>query len=205
MTADDIRLGDGLSRARAGEARRLGDITADAFRYDPFNKWMFGNFAGIEHLFRMQARRIYAPRGYCYTSGDDGACMWMMPGDNGNFTRMDLVAFAIPTIFKSGPSAVARGKLTGKAMAARHPTFEHAYLFSIGVRQSARGKGLGRKLIQPVLDACDRTGTIAYLENSNPANRGFYASRGFEEMGEPIIPEESAPPLVPMVRQPRTI
>ena len=204
MTADDIVLGDDLSRAGAGEARRLGDITADAFRDDPFNRWMFGNFAGIEHLFRMQARRIYAPRGYCYTSGDDGACMWMMPGGNGNFTRMDYAAFAIPTIFKSGRSAVARGKRTGQAMAARHPSFEHAYLFSIGVRQSAQGKGLGRKLIQPVLDACDRTGTIAYLENSNPANRRFYASCGFEEMGEPIIPEDSAPPLIPMVRQPRS-
>ena len=204
MTADDIVLGDDLGRAGPDDARLLGDITADAFRNDPFNAWLFGNFAGIEHLFHLQARRIYSRRGYCYTSGSEGACMWMMPGGDASFTTADYAAFAIPTLFKCGPGAVRRGIRTGEAMEARHPGFEHAYLFSIGVRQSARGKGLGRKLIRPVLDACDRTGTIAYLENSNPANRGFYASCGFEEMGEPIIPEDSAPPLIPMVRQPRS-
>ena len=205
MTADDIVLGDDLSRAGPDDARLLGDITADAFRNDPFNAWLFGNFAGIEHLFRLQARRIYSRRGYCYTIGSEGACMWMMPGGDASFSTMDYAAFAIPTLLKCGAGAVRRGIRTGEAMETRHPSFEHAYLFSIGVRQSARGKGLGRKLIKPVLDACDLTNTIAYLENSNPANRGFYASCGFEEMGEPIIPEKGAPPLIPMVRQPRHI
>lgn len=203
MHAGDVRLGDGLVRAGPKEAGKLGDITSDAFRDDPFNAWLFGNFAGIEHLFHLQARRIYSRRGYCYTHGDEGACMWMMPGGDGSFSRMDYAAFAIPTLLKCGPGAVRRGILTGQAMEARHPQFEHAYLFSIGVRQGARGKGLGRKLIQPVLDACDRTDTIAYLENSNPQNAGFYASCGFETLGEPIHPEPGSPPLTPMVRQPR--
>ncbi|MBX7495876.1 GNAT family N-acetyltransferase [Qipengyuania sp. 6B39] len=203
MDADDILLGNGLTRAGPAEATRLGDITADAFRHDPFNHWLFGNFAGIKHLFLLQARRIYSQRGYCYTLGDQGACMWMMPGGDSSFSTGDYVAFALPTLFKCGPGAVKRGILTGEAMDKRHPTFAHAYLFSIGLRQSAQGQGFGRRLIQPVLDACDRTGTIAYLENSNPANTGFYASCGFEPMGEPIVPETGAPPLVPMARQPR--
>ncbi|MDG5748561.1 GNAT family N-acetyltransferase [Qipengyuania sp. XHP0207] len=204
MNESDIDLGPRLERAGPRNALRLGSVTADAFRDDPFNAWLFGNFAGIEHLFHLQARRIYSRRGYCYTAGDDGACMWMMPGGDGSFSRLDYLAFALPTLFKSGRDAVKRGILTGKAMEARHPTFEHAYLFSIGVRQSARGRGLGRRLIQPVLDACDRTGTAAYLENSNVANEGFYRSCGFEQLGEPIYPEPDSPPLVPMVRKPRS-
>ena len=96
MTADDIVLGDDLSRAGPDDARLLGDITADAFRNDPFNAWLFGNFAGIEHLFRLQARRIYSQRGYCYTSGTDGACMWMMPGGDASFNTMDYAAFVSP-------------------------------------------------------------------------------------------------------------
>ena len=58
-------------------------------------------------------------------------------------------------------------------MEKHHPTFPHAYLFIIGVRQSHQGKGLGGKLFRPVLDACDRLGVPAYLENSNPASYNF--------------------------------
>ena len=203
MRPDDITLTGGLERARVGDAQRVGAITADAFRYDPFNLWLFGSFAGIANLFHLQARRIYVPRGYCYTVGDEGACMWMLPGGDAGFSLPDYAAFVFPTLWHCGPRAVRRGVRTGAAMDSRHPDFPHAYLFSIGVRETARGKGLGRTLIQPVLDACDRQGLPAYLENSNPANTGFYSACGFAPLGDPIHPEPGSPPLVPMVRQPR--
>ncbi|QYJ05874.1 GNAT family N-acetyltransferase [Qipengyuania flava] len=204
MDAGAIDLGTELQRARPADAKQLGDITADAFRNDPFNLWLFGRFAGIRSLFRLQARRIYAPRGFCYTHGDEGACMWMLPDGDSSFGTRDYAEFALKTVLTCGMGAVKRGIRTGEAMDARHPTFPHAYLFSIGVRPSGQGKGLGRKLIAPMLEACDRTGTRAYLENSNPANTGFYASCGFENLGEPIHPEPGSPPLQPMVREPRS-
>lgn len=203
MNAEDINLPEGFSRAGNRDALKVGNITADAFRDDPFNAWLFGNYAGIRALFRLQARRIYVPRGYCYSVDDKGACMWMMPGGDPSFSQGDYRRFAFWTLLSSGPSAINRGIKTGAAMEQRHPEFPHAYLFSIGVRPRSQGTGLGRKMIAPVLEACDRTGTRAYLENSNPANTGFYASCGFENLGEPIHPAEDSPPLQPMVREPR--
>ena len=202
MTADDIELDDGLVRARTGEGGLVGDITAAAFRNDPFNLWMLGRYPAIRALFRHQAKRIYVPRGFVYRAGTDGACMWALPGTDTLFTRLDYYLFALPTLVYSGPAAIARAVKTGEAMEKSHPTFPHAYLFSIGVRPEKQGTGLGRRLIQPVLDACDRAEMPAYLENSNPANTGFYASCGFEPVGE-IRPTPDAPPLVPMLRQPR--
>jgi hypothetical protein len=149
MRPDDITLTGGLERARAGDAQRVGAITADAFRYDPFNLWMFGAFAGIANLFHLQARRIYVPRGYCYTAGDEGACMWMLPGGDAGFSLADYAAFVFPTLWHCGPRAVRRGIRTGAAMDSRHPDFPHAYLFSIGVRETARGKGLGARSSNP--------------------------------------------------------
>lgn len=199
-----IDLGETLIAAAPGDGAIIGDITADAFRNDPFNRWIFGNFAAIEALFHAQAKRIYVPRGYCYRLGDEGACMWMLPGDDASFGLADYLAIGWSTLVRSGPGAVMRAVRTGNAMDANHPHFPHAYLFSIGVRPAAQGKGLGRKLIQPVLDACDRIGMPAYLENSNPANTGFYRSCGFEQSADAIHPEPGSPPLVPMLRQPRT-
>ena len=200
-----IDLPPGITPTLPRDAGRIGDITADAFRNDPFNIWLFKNFAGIRALFRLQAKRIYGPRGFCYSAGDEGACMWMMPGGDAAFSTGDYWRFAVRTLLTSGPGAISRGIKTGEAMEARHPDFPHAYLFSIGVRPSAQGKGLGRKLITPVLEACDRTGTRAYLENSNRANTAFYTSCGFAELGEPIHPAPDSPPLQPMVREPRTV
>ncbi|MEO0714891.1 MAG: GNAT family N-acetyltransferase, partial [Pseudomonadota bacterium] len=45
---------------------------------------------------------------------------------------------------------------------------------------ASRGKGVGKALLAPVLAACDRDGVPVYLENSNPANAGFYRAHGFE-------------------------
>lgn len=204
MDADDIELGAELAPAGPRQAHQLGEITADAFRRDPVNLWLFRRYAGIRSLFHLQARRIYAPRGFCYTYKNEGACMWMLPGGDASLGLSGYANFAVKTLLTCGPGAVKRGIRTGEAMEARHPDFPHAYLFSIGVRPSGQGKGLGRKLIAPVLEACDRTATRAYLENSNPANTGFYASCGFENLGDPIHPEPGSPPLQPMVREPRS-
>ena len=198
-----IQLPDGIVRTGPSEATHVGEITADAFREDPFNLWLFHRFGGIRALFLLQSRRIYGPRGFCYRTGDDGACMWMMPGGDASFGAGESLRFAASTLLTCGFGAVRRGMKTGEAMERRHPEFPHAYLFSIGVRPRARGTGLGRKLISPVLEACDRTGTRAYLENSNPSNTGFYASCGFVDLGDPIHPEPDSPPLQPMVREPR--
>lgn len=131
--------------------------------------------------------------------------MWMLPDQHANFGLTDYAVISWSTLIRSGPRAVVRAIKTGTAMDAQHPEFPHAYLFSIGVRPSAQGKGLGRKLIQPMLDACDREGVRAYLENSNPANTGFYNSCGFEQFGAPIQPEPESPPLVPMLREPHAL
>ena len=51
------------------------------------------------------------------------------------------------------------------------------------------------------LDAADRAGVPCYLENSNPANTGFYRSRGFERM-KLFEPRPGAPPMEAMWREP---
>lgn len=202
MTADDIDLGPELSRAGHRDARLVGRITGDAFRSDPFNTWLVGTPRAIEGIFVPLARHVYVPNGFSYRLGDEGAAMWMLPGGDDRLPWRALLSLALNTAIRASPGARQRIDRTVGAMSSAHPTFPHAYLFTIGVRPRAQGKGLGRKLIAPVLGACDRLGLPAYLENSNPANRGFYASSGFERI-EMIDAGPDAPPLEAMLRQPR--
>jgi ribosomal protein S18 acetylase RimI-like enzyme len=182
MDFPTIELGDDMARVGPDDASRLADITADAFRDDPFNRWLFGSYAGMAGVFAALARHVYVPRGFCYQLGDAGAAMWMLPGGDTEPPLAALPALYSAVLFRSSWGAKKRTDAAVAGMTRHHPTFEHAYLFTIGVRPSARGHGHGRTLIQPVLDACDRAGLPAYLENSNPDNCGFYGSCGFERM-----------------------
>ena len=146
MQANDIDLGPELKRASRNDAALIGDITADAFRNDPFNLWLFGNFAGIRNLFNLQARQIYVPRGYCYSLGNEGACMWMLPGGDASFSFWNYVRFAIPTAILCGPGAVKRGIRTGEAMDARHPDFERENI-GFGIRRTVfKESDVGREI-----------------------------------------------------------
>ena len=201
MTADDIELGPELSRATRRDARQVGKITGDAFRNDPFKTWLLGPPRAIEGVFVPLARHVYVPNGFSYRLGDEGAAMWMLPGGDSRLPFRALASLILNAAFRASSGARERIDRTVAAMDAAHPAFPHSYLFTIGVRPRAQGKGLGRRLIAPVLAACDRTGLPAYLENSNPKNRGFYGSCGFEHMG--MIDIDGAPPLEAMLRQPR--
>lgn len=48
---------------------------------------------------------------------------------------------------------------------------------------------------------CDRDGTLAYLESSNPKNIPLYERHGFELLG--TIQAGNSPPIFPMLRKPR--
>ena len=202
MRPEDITLGPALTHATRSDARQVGDITADAFRDDPFNNWLLGTQAGIRGVFVPLAQHVYVPNGFSYRLGDEGAAMWMLPGQDDNLGFWALKKLQFNAIFRASKGAIGRIDKAVAAMEAAHPKYPHAYLFTIGVRKRSRGKGLGRELIAPVLRACDTSGLPAYLENSNPANRGFYHASGFDHVGW-IEPCPGAPPLEAMLRPAR--
>lgn len=198
LKASDIASVQGIDTVGTEKVTALANITADAFRDDPFNSWLFGGFEPMKRTFANLAQHIYAPNGFCQILNEDGegraATMWLMPGDKPDATPMGMLKTYSGLFVSGGWGALMRGKAAGDAMAKHHPREPHAYLFTVGVASAGRGRGLGRKLIEPVLEACDRTGTMAYLENSNPANRRFYNSLGFERV-ELFHATPDSPPL----------
>ena len=206
LKASDIVPEQGIATVGVESVAALSDITADAFRADPFNSWLFGGFEPMKRTFSGLAQHIYAPNGFCQILSEDGegraAAMWLMPGDKADASMAGMLQAYWGLFASGGWGALMRGKAAGEAMDKHHPKEPHAYLFTVGVASAGRGRGLGRRLIRPVLDACDRTGTMAYLENSNPANRRFYNSLGFERV-ELFHASDDSPPLEAMKRLPR--
>ena len=206
LRASDIAPVEGIRTVGPESVAALADITADAFRDDPFNRWLFGGFEPMRRTFANLAQHIYAPNGFCQILQEDGegraATMWLLPGDKADASAAGMLQTYWGLFASGGLGALMRGKAAGEAMAKHHPGQPHAYLFTVGVASAGRGRGLGRRLIEPVLAACDESGTMAYLENSNPANRRFYASLGFERV-ELFHATPESPPLEAMQRPPR--
>lgn len=203
--ATDIRLPDTIRQGGPDTWEQLADITADAFRDDPVNRWLFGNPRAILSAFRVLARDIYARRGICHIAGDGGAAMWMdycNSDANSDLSLLGMINLAIGQLRHGSSGSLGRAIKAGELMAEHHPKEPHIYLFTIGTRRSARGSGLGKALFAPVLDACDRNGVACYLENSNPINHSYYAMHGFETR-EVFACGEGGPPMEAMWRAPR--
>ena len=65
----------------------------------------------------------------------------------------------------------------------------HWYLAMLGVVPEFQGKGIGGRLIQPVLQEADRTKMPCYLETSTAAAVRFYQRYGFEIVHQGIFAE----------------
>ena len=200
----EIHLPEGMRAATVQDWRRLGDITGEAFAEDPVNYWIFGRTDALKPIFSLLARHLYLPNGICHLAGDSGATMWSLSERRRELGFLPTAGLVWTLYRKGAKGAAKRAMAAGEAMDREHPKDPHLYLFTIGTRKAARGKGLGKQLMAPMLDASDRAGLPCYLENSNPANTGFYMSHGFERM-KLFEPGPGAPPLEAMWREPKRL
>ena len=197
----DITMPDTIRLATRRDWKQLGDITAEAFAEDPFNRWLFGRERALRPLFRMMARDIYLKHGFCHMAGDDAATMWATHESDLRFPNFTLFQLIITQSILGSKGSMKRGMAAGETMEKHHPHEPHVYLFTVGTRKAARGKGLGKAMLAPVLAAADREGLPVYLENTNPLNDGFYRSLGFGPRGEFRV-DDTAPLVTTMWREP---
>lgn len=74
-------------------------------------------------------------------------------------------------------------------MESKHPARPgHYYLAVVGVEPAAQGRGLGSRLMFPILSEADAGGVAAYLEASTPRSRLLYERHGFEVVEEMRLP-----------------
>jgi ribosomal protein S18 acetylase RimI-like enzyme len=181
----------------------VSDIMADAFTNDPAMTWTFNGPAAIGPMMTKMATHIYVPRGFGHVTTDDtGATLWLPPGANGDVTVLQTISMGAILLRHGGLDGVTRSLKTTGYLEKKHPHQPHYYLFAIGVRTGHHGKGIGKSLVQPVLDRCDSEGMPAYLESSTAENVPIYRTMGFEVTQE-LQPTSDSPVMYAMWREPR--
>jgi len=133
-----------------------------------------------------------------------GAAVWLPPGGYPPSTMRQLRQMT--GTLKLGPlapRAIQPSLRYLRATEHAHPEETHWYLGVLGVDPELQGRGLGGKLLQPVLERADTEGLPVYLETDKERNLAFYARFRFE-LVETMYPDGPAAPAEwTMWRDPR--
>ncbi|MEO1680758.1 MAG: GNAT family N-acetyltransferase [Pseudomonadota bacterium] len=191
-----VRVADTSEREEVLNAITLG------FSADPVARWIWPDarayldamprFAAAFGGGAIDAGTAFVTEGFC------AASLWLSPGvePDGETIEEILAETVRPEISDDLETMFAQ-------MDAHHPDSAHWYLPMIAADPHVIGRGHGAAILKHVLRTCDEAETLAYLESSNPRNISLYLRFGFETIGE-IAPGD-APPMYPMLREPRPV
>jgi ribosomal protein S18 acetylase RimI-like enzyme len=176
-----------IVRLEESQIQAAGATLARAFQNDPLMVYAVPDPAArIRLLPDIYSRMIHfgflAGEVYVTSGTLDGAALWMPPNAKWSRERMQTSGMdQISSVI--GDDAYQRYRnVVSREWQARERDMTGAcwYLFLLGVEPSHQRKGLGVKLMRPVLERAGRAAEACYLETENPRNVAFYRAAGFE-------------------------
>lgn len=189
-----------IQTATVEDQNQVVDVIVLAFVRDPTARWFFPDPHQYVSSFRefvpAFGGRAFEHESAHFSGEFSGGALWLPPGiEPDEAALMSIVERTV----RPEQLQTAFGIFEG--MAKYHPPEPLWYLPLIGVDPAHQNRGVGGALLRHALERIDREKHLAYLESSNPENIPLYERHGFEVMG--TIQVDDAPPLTPMIRQPR--
>lgn len=187
---------NGLVCIESANSREAASVLAKAFQGDPLYSYVIPDERKRAKalLWLMQKLVDYSVlygKGFT-THLKDGCICWLPPSQTkltlSRIFRTGLYAI----IFKFGIISYIKFNDNMSYTDEIHERFAvgpHWYLWAIGVNPSFQGKGIGSKLMQPILNTADNANVSCYLETHNEHNIRFYEYHGFKVVNEGKIPK----------------
>lgn len=189
--------------------RDAATVLARSFADDPVSVFAFPNARRRDAALRAYMRGAMSDAeaaGLVHAAVDTGAsgavlgvAAWLAPGrwhpTPGRLLRQ------LPAILQALVLSPVSARMVRVANAAQraHPREAHWYLQTLGVEPSRQGEGIGRLLVEPILERADAEGLPCYLETATTANVAWYTRAGFEVVAE-LEPPGGAPTMWTMWR-----
>lgn len=197
----DVRL------AEQRDVPRIAATLTVAFADSRWTRWALPDDGRMQRLTRLHeldaGHRGVATRSAWVTEDVDAVAVWEPPA--GTAPLPDDVAAALgrelPYLRADRASTVAE---TEAMIGAARPEEPHWWLAHLGVRPSARRRGLAAAVLAPVLVRCDADGTLAAAAAFSWANVRFLRGFGFEVLVETRTADGDLPLWV-LVRQPQRL
>jgi ribosomal protein S18 acetylase RimI-like enzyme len=176
---------------------QAAEVLAAAFQQDP----MYIQVQPDEVKRRTMLARLFVKvvryalhYGQVYTTPAlEGVACWLPPGHThltvAGLLRSGLVsaplAMGLPAYLRFDRYMTYADKLHET-----HAPQIHWYLWAIGVDPARQGRGVGSRLLQPVLAQADADQTACYLDTGTERNTRFYQKQGFKVMEQGSTPRD---------------
>lgn len=194
---------DEIRKALPQDLPVMGSVLGRAFFDDPLFVWAIPDGDRRQRFntaFFTLYSRAFLRHDQTYTTGGDvvAAALWAPPGVEpiSGEDAEDLGQLMEGLAELDAERFVELTKVFGD----HHPHGAYWYLQFMGVAPGLQGRGIGSRLMTPVLQRCDREGVPAYLDATSERNKRLYERHGFE--AEASFAASGGPPVWPMWRQP---
>ena len=176
----------------ASDPRTTANILTKAFLFDPFFSWLFpgkGHESNLHQWWYFLTGHASKNPEWALSVDEDNSTssIWTKPildlneSDNSDDDGQDAFVNLMHELVGDRISQVLEAFAEVNA---NHPSQPHWYLQAVGTVPEMQSKGRAAKLLQPILEICDKEETGAYLESTNPRNLSFYYRLGFETQKE---------------------
>jgi len=189
-------MSEDVTALHRSQKRLAARVLASALLADPLYLDLFPDVGRRERALQSMFSGVlaYARRyGVNHTTSDvAGVAIWLGPG-NARLTlwRMLRTGMALPrALMGFDRAARARFLRVMNGLDAEHRDRmpgPHWYLWALGVHPERQRRGIGERLLQPVLALADRQGLPCYLEASTERSAAFYQKSGFETRATPSV------------------
>ncbi|MBK9124010.1 MAG: GNAT family N-acetyltransferase [Chloroflexi bacterium] len=190
------------------QVNEAATLLADVFQHDPMMQYLY---AGVPNMrerslpFYRAALRMGTLYGEVHTTSElDGVAIWIKPGNtdfsfgqmlrSGFFTAILRTGFRPFSRFMKSANTI----LPLEKQAISGPRWA---LMFVAIRPELQGRGIGRKLLEPILVRAAADGIPCYLESTNERNLTFYQRLGYRTVVEADIPD-GGPHVWVMLRDP---
>jgi GNAT superfamily N-acetyltransferase len=175
LSSTDIRL------AIPSEKPIIVKILTESFKYDPHINWLLEktkNKNKLSILINYVVDETFNKGAIFLTRDNLGTALWHT--EKKETVNFEFIFRNLHFLFHTGVSCVIRNlrslNVSHKHFPANQP---YCYLYMIGVLPEGQGKGLASKLMNPVIDYCNKAQIPVYLETANPINVEIYKKKGF--------------------------
>ena len=191
-------LNAGLYIVPENRLEELSEAAANAYQDYPLHNWFTkGTYDPLASKLIMQTTLMAMKKDaviYADSEMLNGFAVWIPMGFTGSKTIPFLLNGGIKLLLHSGVGII--GKLLTYetfAMKLKKKYTGHIdwYLYNLSVKKEAQGKGIAKKLLQPMLEFCDDEKMITYLETNKESNVLLYEHFGFELRETNQIPYSS--------------
>ena len=179
----DLREGPGFIEFDMEDLEKVCRCNVDAYQDYPLYPAIFGSLAGPDIIYKNWYASVRAIEGNAIMVVDskdvNGFAIFVPPGYKGMPTFGYLKAGGL-TMPPSTYLPQMRYESYCMKMKKKYTDHQSWYMLDLVVRRDRQRQGIARRLMEPVMDALDRTGQDIYLETHHPDNVPIYQKFGFE-------------------------